>query len=330
VRVRIIVTGVAGYIGAHVAHQLLESGHEVIGIDDFSTGFESFVDPRINFHKGSIENKEFLISVFSKIKQPNEVGVIHCAGKKFPVESVTNPEIYYATNTFGTLNLLKVMKQFGVTKMVFSSSCSVYGEIAETIKVNEIRLKNPVSPYGRSKHFAEQIIEDAVTSGWLKATSLRYFNVVGNATIIAHDRSHLNLFPNIYRSISEKKSLTIYGDSFSTRDGTCIRDFVDVRDLSRSHIVAIEKLFSGVQLKLAYNLGSGTGFTVKEVVERAREVISSKLAFEFAAPRDGDPASILADTTNAAADLGWSPIYNLKDMLLDGWKVWAEMDLQPH
>ena len=324
---RILVTGVAGYIGSHIAHQLLESGHEVIGIDDLSTGFRAFLDPRIDFQEGSIEDKEFLKYVFSTINQPHDVGVIHCAGKKFPVESVKTPEIYYGINTLGTFNLLSVMKQFEVTKMVFSSSCSVYGEIEESVAVHEGQKKNPVSPYGRSKYFAEQFINDAVASGWLKATSLRYFNVVGNAKITAHDRSQLNLFPNIYRSLSQNKNLTIYGNSFDTRDGTCIRDYVDVRDLSNSHAVALERLFGSTQLSLAYNLGSGTGFSVKEVVERAKKVISSNLLFEFAAPREGDPASVLADTSSASADLDWAPTFDLDKMLIDGWIAWNESGL---
>ena len=325
-----MVTGAAGYIGSHIVDYLIDTGHAVIGIDDFSTGSRTFLNPKMKFFEGNICDLGFLNHVFSELGGYTDSGVIHCAGKKFPSESVLIPSEYYAINTVGTLNLLSTMKKFNVRNLVFSSSCSVYGNSSSTAPVHEDNQVNPVSPYGRSKYFAEQIIKDETSLGWLRATSLRYFNVAGNASISAHDSSLYNLFPNILRSILDSVPFTIFGNTFATKDGSCIRDYVDVRDLSKVHAFAMSKLLQGEELLPAYNLGSAVGYSVKEVVTRAKQLIGHELMVLYAEPRSGDPASILADVTFAKRDLDWSPTYNLDDMILASWNAWLKNLSQSH
>ncbi len=229
--VEIIVTGVAGYIGAHIAAQVLEAGHSVIGVDNLSTGHLEFIDPRINFYQGDVGNSHFLNSVFETIAHPVEAGVIHCAGLKFAGESVRNPMAFYEANSLSVLVLLKSMKLANITKLVFSSSCSVYGQVQISTPVDEKAELRPISPYGRSKMFAELMISDSIREGWLSAVSLRYFNVVGNSNIAAYDTSIFNLFPNLYRAIHSKLELPVFGINHDSRDGSCIRDYVHFSDL---------------------------------------------------------------------------------------------------
>ena len=318
----IIVTGVAGYIGAHIAAQILESGHNVIGIDNLSTGVRDFVDPRISFHEGDVENSQFLDLVFSSIAEPSRAGVIHCAGLKFTGESVKNPIAFYEANSCSVLSLLKAMKTANVTKLVFSSSCSVYGQIQSATPVTENALLQPISPYGRSKMFAELMINDSVRQGWLKAISLRYFNVVGNNKIKALDTSSFNLFPNIYRAIESGSDLSVFGNGYETRDGTCVRDYVHVIDLAAVHLRALNKIMDGVELEFAYNLGSGIGYSVLEIINTSKLFIKKDLKYKIEMAREGDPAEIRADIHLAIRDLDWSNLRGLNEMLEDGWRAW--------
>ena len=318
----IIVTGVAGYIGAHVAAQLLESGHKVIGIDNLSTGVRDFVDPRISFHEGDVENSHFLDSVFSSVAEPSQAGVIHCAGIKFAGESVKNPIAFYEANSYSVLSLLKSMKRANVTKLVFSSSCSVYGQIQSASPITENTILQPISPYGRSKMFAELMINDSVREGWLNAISLRYFNVVGNDKIKAFDTSSFNLFPNIYRAVESGSDLLVFGDTYDTHDGTCVRDYVHVTDLAAVHLRALNKIMDNVQLEFAYNLGSGIGYTVLEIINSFALLIKKDLKYKIEIAREGDPAEIRADIHHAIRDLDWSGLRGLNEMLEDGWSAW--------
>lgn len=322
--VEVIVTGVAGYIGAHVAAQLLESGHKVIGIDNLSTGVRDFVDPRIRFHEGDVENSQFLDSVFSGVAEPSQAGVIHCAGIKFASESVKNPIAFYTANSYSTLSLLKSMKRANITKMVFSSSCSVYGQIQSSTPVTESELLQPISPYGRSKMIAELMINDSVREGWLKAISLRYFNVVGNDKIKAFDTSDFNLFPNVYRAAESCSDILIFGDKYGTHDGTCVRDYVHVIDLAAVHLRAMNKIMDGAQLEFAYNLGSGIGYSVLEIVNSFTRHLGMDLKYKIEMAREGDPAEIRADISRAVRDLDWSGLRSLNEMLEDGWRAWQQ------
>lgn len=320
--VEIVITGVAGYIGAHIASKALELGHSVIGIDNFSTGKRTFLDPRVRFHQGDVEDFYFLSSIFENIIEPTNAGVIHCAGLKFAGESVKNPLAYYEANSFAVLSLLKSMKKANVLNLVFSSSCSVYGEIQDSIPVDELTELRPISPYGRSKMVAEMMIRDSIQEGWINAVSLRYFNVVGNSNISAFDTSVFNLFPNIYRAILNKGAISVFGNEHKSRDGTCVRDYIHIDDLANVHLEVLEKISNKVNLEFAYNLGSGIGYSVLEIIQAASRLIASDLKYTFDSAREGDPAEILADISLAQRDLSWSNLKCLDEMLQDGWVAW--------
>jgi UDP-glucose 4-epimerase len=214
------------------------------------------------------------------------------------------------------------MHDYGIKSLVFSSSCSVYGNI-ETLKpAGENSSLNPVSPYGRSKMFAEKIIQDEISASGLKAVALRYFNVAGNADGVGYDISPFNLLPNLYRAISDQADFTVFGGDFKTTDGSCIRDYVDVSLLAKAHITALRKLMSGESLEFAYNLGSGEGASVYQIVQDAKAEISHELKFVTVSARAGDPAQILADISLAKRDLAWEHPVSIREMVRSGWKAW--------
>ena len=318
----VIVTGVAGYVGAHVARALLENGHEVWGIDNLSTGKREFLDSRIKFFLGDICDLDFISQVFSKINYPTKCGVVHFAGVKFPEESVVNPSKYFEINTGGTLNLLRAMDLFQIRALVFSSSCSVYGNPSNGKKVSEKLELNPVSPYGHSKLLAEKVI--SVTSNYseLRAVSLRYFNVAGNSHPFAFDISPRNIFPNMFRAASVGSKFQVYGKDFPTPDGSCIRDYVHIDDLTQAHVTALEKIMFGESLLDAYNIGSGTGFSVIEILETFKREFVPDFRYEFSERREGDPSQIYADISAAEQDLGWVPKNDLIQIIQSGWSAW--------
>ena len=318
----VIVTGVAGYIGSHIALELLDSGYEVVGIDDLSTGLQKFVDERIDFHQVDVSDLASLRKIVSKYKDKDEISVIHAAGIKFAGESIFQPIEFYRTNFSGTNNILEIMSEIGAKNLVFSSSCSVYGEIPSGLSVDEKYPLKPVSPYGRSKLFAEIAINDYVATGKIKAVSLRYFNVAGNGKSMGYDKSSFNLFPNIYRALQGNLLLNVYGNTHATKDGSCIRDYVDVSCLAKAHVIALEKLRDNNNLLPAYNLGSGVGLSVLEIVKAAQETISPDFRAVIQSARKGDPASILANISNAESDLDWKHDVSIDQMLLDGWNAW--------
>lgn len=319
---QVFITGVAGYIGAHVANCFLESGYEVVGIDNLSTGKKDFIDKRIKFIFGDVQDPDSLDQALSILANPQLSAVIHCAGLKFAGESVKRPLEFYENNTFATLKLLEAMSKFDIRRLVFSSSCSVYGNIDSENLVNEAHQTLPVSPYGKSKYYAEEIIRDFANLGRLKAISLRYFNVAGNGPIGAYDISKFNLFPNLYRAIENKAKLTIFGDDYNTFDGTCVRDYVDVVALSEAHVLAASKLENSEDNYSIYNIGTAEGFSVKQIFDLAKKSISPELTYLIAPRREGDPSQIRADVNKAKTELSWENTVSCEQMLISGWEAW--------
>jgi UDP-glucose 4-epimerase len=318
----VIVTGGAGYIGSHIAQELLDQGLEVHVIDNLRTGFREFIPEGAIFHQVDVTSAEELRAAFQSLKSPVEAGVIHAAGLKFAGESLKEPIDFYMANTLGTAQLVKVMAEFEVSNIVFSSSSSVYGSHGSAGPVQEDSLLEPISPYGRSKLFAESILRDSRVPSGINSVSLRYFNVIGSRSRCGIDVSIHNLLPNLYRAVGTEKVIQVFGETYPTPDGTCIRDYVDVRQLAKAHHVALIKLSEGVELPAAINLGSGSGFSVREIIQVLQNSVDSKINVEISAGREGDPAITLASIDLAKRVLEWNPTYSIEESITSGWDCW--------
>lgn len=319
---QVVVTGAAGYIGSHICDELISQGFSVIAIDDLSTGKQEFINPKATFFNGKVQDANFLKLVFNEITSPDSAGVIHCAGLKYAGESVGHPLDYYENNTSAVSVLLLAMHQYRIRNLVFSSSCSVYGSIGDLNKIKESHCLNPISPYGKSKFFAEQIILDAMSAYGMRAVALRYFNVAGNGTGTGYDLSPFNLLPNLYRAVTENKDFSLYGNTFHTPDGTCIRDYVDVTLLAKAHVRTLTKLIGQENLSFAYNLGSGLGTSVLQIIESVKKVTGVEINILIYPPRIGDPSKVMADISLAQKDLGWIHDMTIEQMVHSGWQAW--------
>ncbi|KAB1653815.1 UDP-glucose 4-epimerase GalE [Pseudoclavibacter chungangensis] len=318
---RWLVTGGAGYIGAHVANALLGTGREVTVVDDLSTGATSFVPEGARLVEGSIGDAEVLHRAFA---DPVD-GVVHLAGFKFAGVSVARPMHTYRQNVSGTIELLDAMHAAGVHRLVFSSSAGVYGT-PDVARVTEQTPPAPESPYGESKLVGEWLIADARRAAALadepfSAVSLRYFNVIGSGEPTIRDLSPHNLVPAVFRAIREGRRPRINGDDFPTPDGTCVRDYVHVADLALAHVAAAAALEADAPLDDVYNLGSGTGTSVRELLTAIAAVAGVPDDPEIGPRRAGDPASIVADGSRAAADLGWAMRWSLEDTIASAWRA---------
>jgi UDP-glucose 4-epimerase len=312
-----LVTGGAGYIGSHVAAALQQDGREVVVLDDLSTGHREFVPDGVPFVEATLLDPAALERLFAE--HPTE-GVIHIAGYKYAGESVREPLHAYERNVTGTAILLAAMQRAGVGKVVFSSSAAVYGTPGAGL-VTETTPTAPESPYGESKLIGEWLLRDQARATGLRYTALRYFNVVGAGTPGRYDTSPHNLFPVIFRTLADGGTPRIYGDDYPTPDGTCVRDYIHVADIARSHVAAASRLAAGAPLEPAYNLGSGEGSSVRQIMDTVAEVTG--LAFEpvIAPRRPGDPARLVADGELAARDLQWAMTYSLEDMVRTAWQA---------
>ena len=310
-----LVTGGAGYIGSHVADAFLRAGFEVVVIDNLSTGKKAFVPDGAVFVGGSVGDRVFLEGVFS---EHTIDGVIHLAGFKFAGESVANPLVAYTANTTATTSLLHAMVNHGVKALVFSSSCSVYGNTGDA-QVDESFPLNPASPYGRSKLTAELLIRDCAKAFGISHTSLRYFNVIGTRLDNVIDLSPHNIVPAMHDALLGGKTPRINGDDYDTPDGTCVRDYVDVGELADAHLEAAKKIIAGEPLEPVYNLGSETGLSVKQIVDAALNASGSGVTPDIGPRRAGDPASIVAKSDLASRDLGWRSSATLTDMITADW-----------
>lgn len=312
----ILVTGGAGYIGSHAVVELLDSGYNVIVLDNLENGYIELVDKRAKFYQGDIRD----INSFENIFKENEIdAVMNFAGYIKVGESVFEPNKYYLNNTYGVMNVVEVMKKYNVKNIIFSSTAAVYGEVKCDGLVYEDYPTAPINPYGASKLMAERVIIDAAKAYGINYSIFRYFNVGG-----AHEKYHIGqkgdgvtaLIPIILQAAKgEREKLNIYGDDYPTKDGTGIRDYIHVVDLVRAHIAALpalDKNISGI-----YNLGNGNGFSVLEMLNAAKKVTNVDIKSEVVEKREGDPASVVAASEKARDILGWKPEYTDVEKIIE-------------
>ncbi|WP_377103545.1 UDP-glucose 4-epimerase GalE [Propionicimonas sp. T2.31MG-18] len=313
-----LVTGGAGYIGAHVVRALQAKGLQPVVLDDLSSGMASFVPEGVPFVRASILDTATVTDV---LRDHDCLGVIHVAGFKYAGVSVQRPLHTYAQNVTGTASVLSAMVDAGVSNIVFSSSAAVYGT-PDTELVTEASPNAPESPYGESKLIGEWLINDVAraTEGF-RGVSLRYFNVVGSATDEVYDASPHNLFPLVIEALLAGRTPRINGDDYPTEDGTCVRDYVHVGDLADTHVAAALALAEGRELRTAYNLGSGLGLSIRQIMDAMARVTGIDFVPQIAPRRAGDPARIVADGTAAAADLGWRMSYSVDEMVSSAWSA---------
>lgn len=316
---KILVTGGAGYIGSHAVKVLLEKGYEVVVVDSLITGHKEAVDERATFYQGDISDELLMTKVFTENKI---VGVIHFAAFSLVGESMVNPYKYYENNVGKTNKLLKYMVEHNVNNLVFSSTAATYGEPDKT-PIEEEDPQIPTNVYGQTKLAMEHMIGWYGKAHGLKSVALRYFNVAGaldDGSIGEDHNPETHLIPIILQVANGKRDfIGVFGDDYPTRDGTCIRDYIHVLDLCEAHVLALEYLLDGNKSE-NFNLGSGEGFTVLEMVEAARKVTGHPIPTKIVARREGDPAVLIASSKKAKEKLGWNPSReNIEIMIKDAW-----------
>ncbi|MDN5724674.1 MAG: UDP-glucose 4-epimerase GalE [Propionibacteriales bacterium] len=312
-----LVTGGAGYIGAHVVRALLDADLPAVVVDDLSSGHRAFVPDRVPFVEASILDTP---TVEKALVEHRVTGVVHVAAFKYAGVSVQRPLHTYEQNVTGIASVLQAMESAGVPRIVFSSSAAVYGT-PDVDLVTEDTLKAPESPYGESKLIGEWLLADQARATELDHTSLRYFNVVGSGTDEVYDTSPHNLFPMVFEALLSGRTPRINGDDYATPDGTCVRDYIHVADLARSHAVAAGRLAAGDRLEAAYNLGSGDGVSVRQIMDAIARTTGIDFTPEIASRRSGDPARIVAGGDLAARDLEWTMRHSLDEMVASAWQA---------
>lgn len=310
-----LVTGGAGYIGSHVVRAFSEAGIPVVVIDDLSSGHRDYVPADVPFVEASLLDTD---AVTAALREHAVTGVVHLAGFKYAGVSVSRPLHTYTQNVTATISLLEAMVAAEVGNLVFSSSAATYGTPHVDL-VTETTATAPESPYGESKLIGEWLIADAGRAHGLRHTSLRYFNVVGSGTTQLADTSPHNLFPLVIQALSEGRTPRINGDDYNTPDGTNVRDYVHVVDLATSHVAAAQALEAGTQLERVYNLGSGDGLSVRQIMDAFAVAIGRDFTPEIGPRRAGDPDRIVADGTLAARDIDWAMRHSVTDMVTSAW-----------
>ena len=312
-----LVTGGAGYIGAHVVRALRASGRNVVVFDDFSAGLRSRVEPKVPIVKASVQDPH---AVGIALRDYSCTGVIHLAAIKAAGESVEIPLQYYRANIDGAISVLEAMKAEGVSNFVYSSSAAVYGTPA-TNPVSEDAVLHPESPYGETKVVGEWASAASGTAWGLKWAAMRYFNVAGAGADELGDSSVNNLIPMVFQALEAGQRPRIFGDDYPTPDGTCIRDYIHVSDLADAHVAAAAALEEGAVIG-PMNVGRGEGSSVREVMDMVSEVLGRDISPEVVGRRAGDPAATWASTGRIEHELGWFAGHDLRDMVASAWSAW--------
>ncbi len=314
----ILVAGGAGYIGSHMVALLIEKGYDVVVVDDLCTGHWQAVKGGAKLRVGDVKERGFLDRVFSEFSID---GVINFAAFSLVGESVTAPLKYYDNNVGGAVSMLTAMKNHGVDKIVFSSTAATYGE-PEKQPIEETDRTDPTNPYGASKLAIEGLLKWSDAAYGIKYAALRYFNAAGANTDVDIGEDHspeTHLIPIVLQcALGKRDHVGIYGDDYPTADGTCVRDYIHVRDLANAHLLALEYLDKGGQSG-SFNLGSGDGFSVKEIIETARKVTGKAIPAVTEPRRAGDPSILIASNHKAGEVLGWKPERGLEEIITDAW-----------
>ncbi len=316
----ILVLGGAGYIGSHTVFELIDRGEEVVIADNLETGYKEAVHPKARFYQGDLRDRAFIDRVFEQEKID---AVIHFAANSLVGESMTNPLKYYDNNLCGTKVLLESMVAHGISRIVFSSTAATYGE-PERVPILETDRTEPTNTYGETKLSMEKMFKWTGKAHDLRYVSLRYFNACGahpSGSIGEAHNPESHLIPLILQVPNgQREAISIYGDDYDTKDGTCIRDYIHVTDLAEAHILAVKYLLEGNESDI-FNLGNGYGFTVKEVIDAAREVTGTEIPAIITPRRAGDPAQLIASSEKAKRVLGWNPQHgDIREIIASAWK----------
>jgi len=316
---KVLVVGGAGYIGSHMVRSLIEAGDKVVVFDNLSTGHRAMVPRKVKIIKGDLNKKS---DVRAALSHDSYDAVMHFAASSLVGESVENPLKYYRNNVSAFVNLLDSMIEAKVKRLIFSSTAAVFGEPAET-PLKEESLKRPTNPYGRSKWMIEQMLQDADAAYGIKHVILRYFNAAG-----AHSSGELgedhdpetHLIPNLMRAILGRgKALTVFGTDYPTPDGTCVRDYIHVEDLCEAHRLALKWLMKGKKSGV-FNLGTGTGYSIREIIREAESIAGKKVPVKYGPRRPGDPSILVATSEKAKKIIGWKAKKTLRDILETAWR----------
>lgn len=315
---KVLIAGGAGYIGSVCVARLLEEGHAVTVVDNLSRGHFRAVSSDADLYVGDIGDEEFLTKVFQRV-HPD--AVMHFCAHSLVAESVADPITYYKNNVCATLSLLRVMIRHDVKRLVFSSTAAVYGEPA-SVPITEESHTNPVNPYGRSKLMVENILADCARAYGLRAVMFRYFNAAGAWGHLGEDhRPETHLIPIVVdAALGLRECVTIFGEDYPTPDGTCVRDFIHVLDLADAHLLGLRHL-DRVEETECFNLGNGTGFSVREIIRATEEVTGRSISVNMGPRRPGDPAVLVASSDKIRRELGWTPRFtDIREIIRTVWE----------
>lgn len=311
---KVFVTGGAGYIGSVATEMLLDCGHEVVVFDNLERGHSEAVDKRAVFIKGDLRDFDSIANALKSVKPD---AVMHFAAYALVAESMSRPELYFRNNVVGGINLIEAMRLNGVNRIVFSSTCATYGQ-PEIVPITEDSPQKPTNPYGESKLAFEKVLAWHRSIYGMTTVCLRYFNACGATERFGEDHDpETHLIPLILKvPLGKQEKVNIFGNDYNTSDGTCVRDYIHISDLARAHIMALESGVSGM-----FNLGTGVGNSVMEVIEAAREVTGLKIPVQIMPRRPGDPAKLVASAQKAFESFGWKPkITDIRLIVESAWK----------